>query len=69
MKLREGGKEKSMMAVFEQEHHDIIFCRLDHDDKYAHQEFGYGLPGIFVGRLAFLDWVFIEHYPNDTMIF
>jgi hypothetical protein len=48
-----------MMVVFWQEHHDGIFCRLDHDDKYV-QEFEYGLPGFFVEHLAFLGCVCLE---------
>jgi hypothetical protein len=43
---------------------------LDHDDKYVHLEFEYGLPGFFVERSCLLRLrVFREHYPNDTMIF
>jgi hypothetical protein len=47
---KEGQRRKSMMVVvFGHEHHylDEIFCRLDHDDKYVHLEFEYGLPGFF----------------------
>jgi hypothetical protein len=58
--LRERDKEEKHDGILGNSIVIDFFCRLDHDDKYVEQVFEYGLPGIFVERLACLGCMCLE---------